>query len=157
MFRILLAILILTPQFLMAQNLNEERIWKIVGRKKSVYLGSGIFHLNQGAAASTITNFRNSYNPSQGFERLVIDFNKTIPPKLYGHISVKNKKIMVDFFDTSLPSVVAPLKNSKFVKTVDFLAIDPTQVTMEISLKENTNFDIFYLENPGRLVIDIRL
>jgi hypothetical protein len=27
---------------------------------------------------------------------------------------------------------------------------------MEIALKGKSSFDVFYLENPGRLVIDIR-
>ena len=96
MFKIIFSFILLIPFLASAQNLNDERIWKIVGRKKSVYLGSGVFHLNQGALANSISNFRNSYNPSQGFERLVIDFSKTIPPKLYGHISVKNKNQIVD-------------------------------------------------------------
>jgi hypothetical protein len=150
-------ILVLTSFFhVWAQNLTEERIWKIDSRKKSIYLNSGIFHHNQGPANSKIVSLRSSFVPGRGFERVVIDFAGNKPPKIYGHIAQKNKKIQIDFFDTSLPAAIDGLKNSKYVKNVDFLAIDETQTTSEINLKSEVNFDIFYLENPGRLVIDIR-
>ncbi len=138
-----------------AQNLNDERIWKLVSRKKAVYLGHGVFHLNEGVPSS-INNLRSSYVASLGYERVVVDFNGPKVPKVYGHIDGKNHKISVDFFDTSVTPTIKSLKNTRHVKTVDFLAIDQNQVTMEMQLKDKSNFDIFYLENPGRLVIDIR-
>lgn len=138
-----------------AQNLNEERIWKLASRKKAIYLGHGVFHQNVGAR-STIAGIRSSNVADRGYERLVIDFGGASIPRLYGHINEGEKKISVDFFDTSVTAQVAALKNTKNVKSVDFLAIDQTQTTMEIQLKSKLNFDVFYLENPGRLVIDIR-
>ena len=48
------------------------------------------------------------------------------------------------------------MKDSKFVKSIDFISVDDKNLTMELSLKGKASFDIFYLENPGRLVIDIR-
>jgi hypothetical protein len=156
MFLKLLLILVFSSFNLWAQNLSEERIWKIDSRKKSIYLGSGIFHLSQGSAQNKILGIRSSYVPSRGYERLVIDFSQSLPPKIYGHISQKIKKIQIDFFDSELPQSISSLRNSQYVKNVDFLALDENQVNMEINLKSEVNFDIFYLENPGRLVVDIK-
>jgi hypothetical protein len=139
----------------LAQNLNDERIWKLSDRKKAIYLSHGIFHLNQGAKSS-ITGIRSSNVVDRGYERVVIDFAGATAPKVYGHINEASKKISVDFFDTNVAPQISSLKNTKNVKAVDFLAIDQNQVTMELQLKSKLTFDVFYLENPARLVIDIR-
>lgn len=139
-----------------AQNLTEERIWKISSRKRSIFLDSGVFHYKSTTTGAIITGLRNSVAAGRDYERLVIDFSTANVPRLYGHISSSENKLRVDFFDTAISGVPAELKNSKYVKGVDFLAIDPKNVTLEISLKGKSSFDIFYLENPGRLVIDIR-
>ncbi|MFA5584473.1 MAG: AMIN domain-containing protein, partial [Bacteriovoracaceae bacterium] len=68
----------------------------------------------------------------------------------------KDKKISVDLFETSVSTDQPQLKNSKFVKSIDFISVDGKTVTLEINLKSKASFDVFYLENPGRLVIDIR-
>ena len=150
---ILLCLLTVTP--ILAQNLMEERIWKVAPRKKSIFLDSGVFHLNSGLTSSSITSVRNSAVNGRGYERVVVDFNTPTVPKLYGHITA-DKKISVDFFDTSITTNQPQLKDSKFVKSIDFITVDGKTMTMEMSLKGKSSFDIFYLENPGRLVIDIR-
>jgi hypothetical protein len=139
-----------------AQNLTEERIWKISSRKRSIFLDSGVFHYKSNTTGASISGVRNSVAAGRDYERLVIDLNSSGVPRLYGHISSADNKLRVDFFDTTVSGVPTQLKNSKYVKGVDFLAIDPKNVTMEIALKGKSSFDIFYLENPGRLVIDIR-
>lgn len=139
-----------------SQNLMEERIWKISNRKKSIFLDSGVFHYNSVLAGSTITAVRNSVVPGRGYERVVIDFNSQTVPKVYGHISGKDKKISIDLFETSVGTTQPQLKNSKFVKSIDFISVDGKTVTTEINLNAKASFDVFYLENPGRLVIDIR-
>ncbi len=149
----LLCLLAVTP--ILAQNLMEERIWKVSPRKKSIFLDSGVFHLNSSLKSSNITSVRNSAVNGRGYERVVIDFNTSSVPKLYGHITA-DKKISVDFFDTSIMTNQPQLKNSKFVKSIDFISVDGKTMTMEMTLKGKSSFDIFYLENPGRLVIDIR-
>ncbi len=103
-----------------------------------------------------ITSIRSSGTAGQGYERVVIDFNSATIPKLYGHISPKDQKITVDFFESNVVSNQAQLKKSKNVKTIDFINVDGKSVTMDLSMKGKASFDIFYLENPGRLVIDIR-
>lgn len=153
----LLAFILMATAFgAFAQNLTEERIWKISSRKRSIFLDSGVFHYKSNTTGARISGIRNSVAPGRDYERLVIDFNSSNVPRLYGHISSADNKLRVDFFDSTVSGVPTQLKNSKYVKGVDFLAIDPQNVTMEIALKGKSSFDIFYLENPGRLVIDIR-
>lgn len=149
----LLCLLVVTP--VLAQNLMEERIWKVSPRKKSIFLDSGVFHMNSALKDASISAVRNSAVAGRGYERVVIDFNTPTVPKLYGHIT-ENKKISIDFFDTSMVTATPQMKNSKFVKAIDFISVDGKTMTMEIALKGKSSFDIFYLENPGRLVIDIR-
>lgn len=149
----LLCLLTVTP--ILAQNLMEERIWKVAPRKKSIFLDSGVFHLNSEVKSSAIIGVRNSAVNGRGYERVVIDFNTPTIPKLYGHIE-ENKKVTVDFFNTSIQASQPQLKNSKYVKSIDFISVDGKNITMDIVLKGKTSFDVFYLENPGRLVIDIR-
>jgi hypothetical protein len=138
-----------------SQNLNEERIWKLAARKKAIYLSSGVFHQNDGVV-STVNSIRSSSSAQQGYERIVVDFTTAKTPKIYGHISESEKKISVDFFQSTVVPTLKSLTNTKYVKSIDFLAIDADQVTMEVNLKNKYNYDVFYLENPGRLVIDIR-
>ena len=148
-----LCLLVVTPA--LAQNLMEERIWKVAPRKKSIFLDSGVFHYNSNLKASSIMGVRNSAVNGRGYERVVIDFNTSSIPKIYGHITT-DKKVSIDFFDTNIQTSQPNMKNSKFVKSVDFISVDGKTMTMEMSLKGKSSFDIFYLENPGRLVIDIR-
>lgn len=138
-----------------AQNLMEERIWKVAPRKKSIFLDSGVFHSNSDLKGSNIAGVRNSAVDGRGYERVVVDFSSNNIPKLYGHITPA-KKLSIDFFDTGIQTSQPQMKNSKFVKSVDFITVDGKTITMEMSLKGKSSFDIFYLENPGRLVIDIR-
>src|SRR5690606_7068764 len=93
---LILLSLVLTTSAL-AQNLLEERIWKVSPRKKSIFLDSGVFHHNS-KSSSSIMGVRNSAVNGRGYERIVIDFNTSTIPKIYGHITA-SKKISVDFFD----------------------------------------------------------
>ena len=139
----------------MAQSLMEERIWKVAPRKKSIFLDSGVFHVNSDLKASSIVGMRNSVVPGRGYERVVVDFNTPKVPNIYGHIAA-NKKLSVDFFETTMSTARPQVKNSQFVQAIDFITVDGKTITMEIALKGKSSFDVFYLENPGRLVIDIR-
>ena len=111
--------------------------------------------MNSALKDASISAVRNSAVSGRGYERVVIDFNTPSVPKIYGHIT-ENKKISIDFFDTSMVTAQPQMKNSKFVKAIDFISVDGKTMTMEMTLKGKSSFDIFYLENPGRLVIDIR-
>lgn len=152
----LLFITVLMSLPVLAQNLMEERIWKVSPRKKSIFLDSGVFHHNSSLKNAEIISIRSSATPGQGYERVVIDFNTASIPKIYGHISSNEKKITVDFFDTSITTAQPQLKKSENIKTIDFINVDGKSITMDLSMKKKASFDVFYLENPGRLVIDIR-
>jgi polyisoprenoid-binding protein YceI len=134
----------------------EERIWKLSSRKKSIFLDSGVFHLNTGTKGSQVTGVRSSFAKGAGYERVVIDFSTPSVPRVYGHISAQNQKLSIDLFDTSVATAQPQLKNSKFVKNIDFISVDGKTLTMDIALKSKASFDVFYLPDPGRLVIDIR-
>lgn len=152
----LFCIVSLSLSSVFAQNLMEERIWKISTRKKSIFLDSGVFHLNSTVTSSSLSGIRSSAVAGRGYERVVLDFTTASVPKIYGHISAQKQKISIDLYDTTAGTNQPQLKNSKFVKSIDFINVDGKTLTMELNLKSKASFDIFYLENPGRLVIDIR-
>lgn len=151
---IILALLAGSVSF--AQNLLTERIWKISSRKRSIFFDQGVFHSDLNASPKKLVDIRNSYKPKQGFERIVFDFASSSPAKVYGHISQEDKKIRLDFFNTSLDKSLNEVSNVKYVKNIDFFKIDNESLSVEISFKASVSFDIFYLENPGRLVIDVK-
>jgi len=139
-----------------AQNLLKERIWKISERKRSIFFDKGIFHSGANSKMQNLTGIRNSYVPSRGYERVVFDFTGKLPPRIYGHISKVDKKVYIDFFNTELSDQLANLKNTKYLTDIQFFNIEQDHVSVELVFKENVSFDVFYLENPARLVIDIK-
>lgn len=145
--------LYLLPSF--AQDLTQERIWKISDRKKSIFLDSGVFHKNTNIQSANIVGLRSSNPKGRGYERIVVDFDSKTIPKTYGHIKPKDK-LSIDFFNTSIVASPPQLRNSKYFKSINFINVDTKTVTMEIALKGKRSFDIFYLNKPSRLVIDIR-
>lgn len=140
----------------LAQNLLNERIWKIMPRKRAIYVDEGVFHSLQQTTKSTLMAIRHSYQKDKGFERVVLDFNTNTIPKVYGYISGKGKKIYIDLFDTKIHSNISSFGDSKLVRSVDFFPITSESLPIEISLKEQTSLDVFYLKDKGRLVIDIK-
>jgi len=139
-----------------SENLLKERIWKISSRKRSIFLDKGVFHSEANPVIQDLIGIRNSYVPSRGYERVVFDFSSKKPPKVYGKISKKEKKVYVDFFNANLGAKAQQLKNIKYLKNVDFFTLDKNKVTVELNFSKDVSFDIFYLENPGRLVIDVK-
>ncbi len=141
---------------LAAQNLFNERIRKLLPDKKGVFLKRGIFHNGKNKLESSISAIRYHYDEKNSYERLVIDCVGDKVPKVYGSISLDEKKVYVDFFKTSLPESFYFSGKSKFVKSVNFFSINNEMLSTEIDFKEEMSLEIFYLENPGRLVIDIK-
>lgn len=139
-----------------AQDLLKERIWKISDRKRSVFLDKGVFHSEANPVQQELKDIRNSYVASRGYERIVFDFSSTKPPRVYGKISSLEKKVYLDFFNTSIGTSISELKNIKYLKNIDFFTIDEDNISVELLFKNNVSFDIFYLENPGRLVVDVK-
>jgi hypothetical protein len=102
---ILLTLLSLSANSLFAQNLLKERIWKISGKKRSIYFDKGVFHSDLKSNNQMLVDVRNSFVKSRGYERVVFDFGSAKPPKVYGYISNDNK-VYIDFFNTVLEKAI---------------------------------------------------
>ncbi|MAX65470.1 MAG: hypothetical protein QF441_11965 [Bacteriovoracaceae bacterium] len=139
-----------------AQDLLQERIWKVSSKKRSIFFDKGVFHSEKNPIFQKLNGIRNSYIPARGYERIVFDFSTDRPPKVYGKISEKEQKVYVDFFNTALGTNVEQLKNIKYLKNLNFFTIDKDNISVELQFSQKVSFDIFYLENPGRLVIDVK-
>jgi len=139
-----------------SQNLNAQRIWKISAKKRSIFLDKGVFHIDDMKGSNELIGLRNSYVKSRGYERLVFDFKGNTPPRLYGHLSKDKNKVFIDFFNTTLKKSIPSISQIKYIKSVDFFTIDKNNLSVELNLSNNVSYDIFYLTNPGRLVIDIQ-
>ena len=140
----------------LGQSLHDTRILKISDRKRSIFIDKGIFHYESNASNQSLENVRNSYDASRGYERLVFDFAGGAAPRVYGMINQDEKKLYIDFFDTSIGNQLKTLKNTKYVKSLDFFTLDVKDLSVELNFKEKVSFDIFMLMNPARLVIDVK-
>ena len=140
----------------LSQDLFNERIRKLDGRKKSIYLSSGIFHNGGEKRPSSLKGVRHSYSSKQGYERVVVDFTTNKLPRIYGHISSKDKKLYLDLFDTDILESVSSFGNTKYVKALNFFPITEESLSVEIIFKDAVSVDVFYLSNPARLVVDIK-
>lgn len=139
-----------------AQDLTKERIRKLSSNKTSIYIEKGIFHNGGVKQEGVLKSIRQSFNPKLGFERIVIDFNSNQIPKVYGHISSQDKKLYIDLFDTTLAKDFQTIGSKHFVEKINFFPIESNYLSMEMNLKAKVTADIFYLENPARLVIDLK-
>lgn len=139
-----------------SQDLLGESIRKVTNRKKSIYLDSGIFHNGKVENKAVLKAVRHFFNSKTGFERIVFDFEGKEIPRIYGHMAGKDKKIFIDFFSTDLNKNLNSFGSSRFVKSLDIYPIGKETVSFELSMKEKFTADVFYLENPGRLVIDVK-
>lgn len=139
-----------------SQDLLSERIRKLSGRKKSIYFDKGIFHNGSTSSSSKLTKIRHNFSKKNGYERIVLDFSTNSVPRIYGHISSSEKKIYIDLFNTELGKAIDSFGNSKFIETINFFPIDKDKISLELQTKSKVNAEVFYLESPGRLIIDIR-
>ena len=139
-----------------AQNLMEDQIRKLQGRKTAVYLDKGVFHNGKVKSNSSLSSLRHFYDKARTRERIVFDFSSTEIPRLYGFISRSEKKIYIDFFNTELKGNVGTFGASYFVDSINFYPWSDGSVSVEMSFKENIFADLFYLETPGRLVLDVK-
>lgn len=139
-----------------AQDLLKERIWKLAPRKKSIFLDKGVFHSDSNPKMQKLIGIRNSYVPARGYERIVIDFSGSNPPRIYGHVSKKDKKVFLDLFNTSMTPDLESINSIKYLKDIKFFDIEADHISAELSFNQSVSFDIFYLENPARLVLDVK-
>jgi len=140
----------------LAQNLMNERIRKLQGRKTAVYLDKGVFHNGPVVNNSSLSSLRHFYDKAKKRERIVFDFSSKEIPKLYGLISRVEKKVYIDFFNTELKGDVKTFGASHFVDSINFYPWSDGSVSIEMTFKENIFADLFYLQTPGRLVLDVK-
>jgi len=148
--------LLLLTQSVFGQDLLKERIRKLSSNKTSIYIDKGIFHNGGVKLESNLGSIRQSYNPKQGFERIVFDFSTSQIPKVYGHMNSDERKIYIDLFDTNLSKDFKTVATTRFVEKVNFFPIEKGHISIDLKLKAKVIADIFFLENPGRLVIDLK-
>jgi len=141
---------------LMAQDLFEERIRRIPSRKKSIFLNRGIFHNGGSKRVSKLNAIRHNYTKNLGYERVVFDFGTKKVPRIYGHISSTEKKIYIDLFNTKIPKNIGSFGNSKYIESMNLFPISDDTLSIEINFKQSIAVDLFYLNSPGRLVLDIK-
>lgn len=153
---VLISLFLYAISFSFAQDLSKQRIWKISSKKRAVFLDKGVFHSKGNANFQQLSSIRNSYVAARGYERIVFDFTSPQPPRIYGHISSDEKKIYLDLYKTNLNKAISVIKDVKYIKNVDFFNLDKDNLSVELSFKEKVSFDIFYLNDPGRLVIDVK-
>ena len=139
-----------------SQDLMVERIRKLSGKKKSVYFDSGIFHNGSPKIKSTLKRVRHSFVKKNGYERIVLDFGSQKLPRIYGHIASKTKRLYLDLFKTRLEKGIGSFGDSHFVESINFFPIDNESLSVELLYKKKVNVELFYLDAPARLVIDIR-
>ena len=151
-----LSVIFLFTLCVQAQDLSTERIRKIPSVKRSIYFNKGIFLSSGKKVESRLKAIRHGYKKSNGYERLVFDFKTKKAPKIYGYKSKNDKKIFIDFFNTSLGDGVQSFGKSNLVGKVDFYPVGDESLSAEVTLKGNYAIDVFYLDNPGRIVIDIK-
>ena len=143
-------------QTVFGQDLLKERIRKLSSNKTSIYVEKGIFHNGGVKVQSVLKSIRQSYNPKQGFERIVIDFSSDKVPKIYGHISSEDRKLYLDLFDTNLDKDLKTVASTRYIEKINFFPIEENHLSIDMKLKAKVIADIFYLETPGRLVIDLK-
>ena len=151
-----LFILLNLGQSVHAQDLLKERIWKLADKKRSIYFDKGIFHFDSKASTQVLNSMRNSYIPGRGYERIVFDFSSNSAPRVYGHIATKENKLYMDFFNVTMSKPMDAINNARFIEKIDFFNIDKGNVSLEMLVTKGVSFDIFYLENPGRVIVDIK-
>lgn len=140
-----------------AQDLLNTRIRMIKGRKRAIYFDQGVFHTDGNKRALTVLKeIRDAYVKSRGYERVVFQFAGNEVPAIYGNVAGKKKKIYLDFFNTTIDKKLSSISANKYLDSVNFYPIDKDALSIEILFKQAIVADIFYLKNPGRLVIDIK-
>lgn len=128
------------------QDLFKERIRKLSSNKTSIYVERGIFHNGGVKGQSSLKSLRQSFNPKQGFERIVMDFSTSQVPKIYGHISSDEKKLYLDIFDTTLAKDFKAVSNTRFVDKINFFPIESNHLSLDFRLKGKVSADIL----PGK-------
>ncbi len=140
----------------MGNSLLEQRTIKLSAKKASVYSDSGVFFWKSTMKGAKVKGVRSFYSKQRGFERVVVDFSTPNIPSVYGHIDEKTGKLFLDLLDASPDSDINQNVSGKYLKSINIFSLDKSNTSLELSFNKKYGFDIFYLNSPGRLVIDVR-
>jgi hypothetical protein len=152
-------ILIFFSTLASSQNVLKENSWIISGAKKNVYFEQGIFRFSGDPAAqvpAVLQNLRTHFNKNTKQERIVIDLTGTSMVGLYGSILPGKKKITLDLMQVSKGDSLPVATKGKYLQSIDIYIIEPKLLTLELNFDAVYSFEIFYLLNPLRVVIDVK-
>ena len=153
------AMCVLVSFSLGAQNLMKEKIRVITSGKRSLYFQRGVFNHNGPNPSAKLGKVRQSFpnRDDQGgsYERIVFDFDGAGIPRIYSHLSPTQNKLYMDFFNTTIKPTLRFPKKAKYVKNANFIP-DAEMLSLELKFKTSVSAEIFYLDSPGRLVVDIK-
>lgn len=140
-----------------AQNFFNENIKTIISQNRGVYFTDGIF-IKNGPKMSDIVlkDVRQFYSKKLGHERVVFDFNQSEIPRIYSYFSKEKRKVYIDMFGVKLNKKIKSTGNGILVRNLIFYPLDDAYLSVEIDLNKNLECELFYLTNPGRLVLDIK-
>jgi hypothetical protein len=117
---------------------------------------NGIFHNGPSKDSGELASIRQSYNEKDKYERIVIDFKGNEVPRIYGSFQSQEKKIYIDLFKSYLLGNFSTISSTRYVEKVHFYPIEKDHVSVELWLKDQVVIEVFSLQNPGRLVIDLK-
>ncbi|MCB9094585.1 MAG: hypothetical protein H6621_05900 [Halobacteriovoraceae bacterium] len=155
LFSIVVFLLVSSLSALANNKPFDERIMTLQGRKSSIYTDRGIFYYKSSLTGAQIKSVRSFFSPKKGFERIVIDFTTPLISSIYGYISTNKKKLYLDILDTKVSHISKSI-SGKYLSSLNVYELDASNVNLEFNFKNTYSFDIFYLESPGRIVIDVK-
>lgn len=142
-----------------SQNVLKENTWVLASSKKNIYFEQGIFRLNAATQQSTpvlLQNIRTNFNKKTQQERIVIDLSGNSLVSLYGSVLSSKKKVTLDLMQVAKSESLPNAIKGKFLQSVDIYIIEPKLISLEFNFDSVYSFEIFYLENPMRVVIDVK-
>jgi hypothetical protein len=142
-----------------SQNVLKENTWVLSGSKKNIYFEQGIFRLSSSAEISApvlLQNIRTHFNKNTKQERIVIDLTGNSLIGIYGSILPSKKKITLDLMQVAKSDSLPSATKGKYLQSVDIYLIEPKLMTLELNFDAVYSFEIFYLLNPMRVVIDVK-
>ena len=150
--------MVLLVNYSHGQDLLNSRIRKLNGSKTAIFHSEGIFHYRgrKKIDQSSLKLIRYSYSQKKGYERIVLDFNSGEIPNIYGYFTSTKKRLYIDLFNTILNDGITSIGSAKYVKSVNFYPWSDNTVSVELDFRNKVSVDVFYLESPGRLVVDIK-
>lgn len=153
-----LILFLILSQNAFSQNVLKENTWVLNGSKKNIYFEQGIFRLSgtNSNAPVVLQNIRSHYNKNTKQERIVIDLTGNSLINLYGSVLPTKKKITLDLMQVAKSDNLPAATKGKYLQSVDIYIIEPKLMSLELNFDAVYSFEIFYLLNPMRVVIDVK-